>query len=218
MATEVNSEQEARSALAGPAPTMVFLFMEQCGFCKKAEPVYEALAADPAFAHVKLLKLNASKASGLARENGVSGFPTFLTNWGEKHVGYKDLPKMQAILRSARGGARMAHGRPSRGAMTTSEAEVVAALQGKEPAVVFVSAASCGYCKKMEPVWEEAASGGKFNHIKMLRIEGKDARALVKENGVTGFPAFLTNRGEGKYMGFRPKEKFEEMLVKIGKV
>ena len=96
--SELGSEQEARAALAGPSPTMVFLYADWCGFCKKANPIYDALAADPAYKHVKLMKLNADKAKALAKEKGVSGFPTFLTNWGEgKHVGYKDLPKMQAI-------------------------------------------------------------------------------------------------------------------------
>jgi thiol-disulfide isomerase/thioredoxin len=215
--TELESEQEARDALSNPQPAMVFLFAEWCGFCKKMNPVYDELSTNPAYRHIKLLKLNASKAGGLAKENGVTGFPTFLTNWGKgKHVGYKDLPKMQEILSSAKGGARLAHS--SRGAMTTSEAEVVAALQDKSPAIVFVSADSCGFCKKMIPVWDEVARGGKFNHIKMMRIDGKHARELIKANGVTGFPAFLTNRGEGKYVGFRPKEQFEELLVKIGKV
>jgi thioredoxin 1 len=208
--SELGSEQEARAALAGPSPTMVFLYADWCGFCKKANPIYDALAADPAYKHVKLMKLNADKAKALAKEKGVSGFPTFLTNWGEgKHVGYKDLPKMQAILKSAKGGARMGHARGH------TEAEVVAALQGKEPVVVFLSADSCGFCKKMSPVWEEAVP--KFKHIKMMRIDGKNARELVKANGVTGFPTFLSNRGEGKYVGYRPKDKFEEMLVKLGK-
>lgn len=213
VATELKSEEEARAALAGPAPTMVFLTASWCGFCKKAAPIYDMLAADPAYSHVRLLKLNSEKAGGLAKEKGVTGFPTFLTNWGEgKYVGFKDLPKMKSILKTASGGARV----HSDGGV--SESDVVAALQGKQPVIVFLSADSCGFCKKMMPVWKEAAGGGKFNHIKMLHIEGKDARGLVKANGVTGFPTFLTNRGEGKYVGYRPKEQFEDLLVTIGKV
>lgn len=211
IATELNSEAEARAALGGPDPTMVFLSATWCGFCKKAAPIYDQLASDPAYSHVKLLKLDAGKASGLAKEKGVSGFPTFLTNWGEgKHVGFKDLPKMRAILDTAKRRSRLNAG--------TSEAEVVRALQGKDPVVVFLSAEGCGYCKRMIPVWEEASGSGKFNHINMIHIEGKNARELVKANGVTGFPTFLSNRGEGKYVGFRPKEQFEQMLVTIGKV
>ena len=60
-------------------------------------------------------------------------------------------------------------------------------------------------------------ASGKFNHVKMLHIEGKNARELVKAHGVSGFPTFLSNRGEGKYVGFRPRDKFEQMLLSIGK-
>jgi glutaredoxin len=203
----VKKSPSSAPAAAPPAAAQRQMRVSELGSEQEARA---ALAADPAYKHVKLMKLNADKAKALAKEKGVSGFPTFLTNWGEgKHVGYKDLPKMQAILKSAKGGARMGHARGH------TEAEVVAALQGKEPVVVFLSADSCGFCKKMSPVWEEAVP--KFKHIKMMRIDGKNARELVKANGVTGFPTFLSNRGEGKYVGYRPKDKFEEMLVKLGK-
>ena len=83
----------------------------------------------------------------------------------------------------------------------------MAALEGSTPAVVFVSADWCGFCKKLMPVWDEAATGWKFNHIKMVRVDAKDAPGLIKKHGVTGFPVMLSNRGEKKYVGYRPKER-----------
>jgi thiol-disulfide isomerase/thioredoxin len=231
MAMELMSEQEARDALGGSDPAMVFIYADWCGFCKKADPVYAELAQDPAYKHVKLLKLNSTKATALAKERGVSGFPTFLTNWGEgKYVGYKDKVGMQNILKSSKngGGARVAPSRHTnhhrmraghamkRGQQVMSESEAVAALQGSEPVVVFVSSESCGFCKKLMPVWEEVAADNRFNHVKMLKIDSKNAANLIKSSGITGFPTMLSNKGEKKYVGYRPKEKFEEMMVAIG--
>jgi len=224
MAMELMSEQEARDALDGSDPAMVFIYADWCGFCKKADPVYAELAQDPAYKHVKLLKLNSTKATALAKERGVSGFPTFLTNWGEgKYVGYKDKVGMQNILKSSKngGGARVARRMRAghamkRGQQVMNESEAMAALQGSEPVVVFVSSDSCGFCKKLMPVWDGVAADNRFNHVKMLKIDSKNAANLIKSSGITGFPTMLSNKGEKKYVGYRPKEKFEEMMVAIG--
>ncbi len=231
MAMELMSEKEARDALNGSQPAMVFIYADWCGFCKKADPVYAELAQDPAYNHVKLLKLNSTKATALAKERGVSGFPTFLTNWGEgKYVGYKDKGGMQNILKSSKngGGVRVApprhttprmragHAMKQRGQQVMSESEAVAALQGSDPVVVFVSSDSCGFCKKLMPVWDEVAADNRFNHVKMLRIDAKNAANLIKSSGISGFPTMLSNKGDKKYVGYRPKAKFEEMMVAIG--
>jgi len=224
MAVELMSEQEARNALNAPEPAMVFIYADWCGFCKKADPVYADLAKDPAHQNVKLLKINSTKASALAKEKGVTGFPTFLTNWGEgKYVGYKDKGGMKAILNSSKSGGRGAARMRSRAGhamrgQPVKEQEALAALQGSEPAVVFVSSPSCGFCKKLQPIWDGAAADSRFNHVKMLRIDSSDAAALIKANGITGFPTMLSNRGEKKYVGYRPKEEFEKIMVSIGKM
>jgi thiol-disulfide isomerase/thioredoxin len=223
MALELRTEQEARDALNGADPTMVFIYADWCGFCKKADPVFSEIAKDPAYRHVNMLKLNSTKASGLTKERGVSGFPTFLTNWGEgKYVGFKDAAQMKTILQSSKGGVRVSPkvraNSVKRGAQMAAESEALALLQGKEPAVVFLSSDNCGYCKKMLPVWDEVSRDTRFKHVKMHRVDAKTAPNLIKSGGVTGFPTFLSNRGAKKYVGFRPKDKFEEMMVSLGEM
>mgnify|MGYP005988821957 CR=1 FL=1 len=211
LSIELTSEKQARDALAGGQPTMVFLYADWCGFCKKAMPVYDALAKETG--HVKMMKLDAAKAKGLAKEKGVTGFPTFLTNWGEgKYVGYKPKDQMKVILDAAgnKGGARAAHGKK----MMHSEAEAVEALQGASPVVVFVSSPSCGFCQKLAPLWE-AAARSPARKAKMLKVDASEARNLVKQHGITGFPTMISNRGDKKYVGYRPREKLEEMLLAI---
>ena len=220
MALELKTEQEARDALNGADPTMVFIYAEWCDFCKKADPVFAEMSRGPAYRHVNMLKLKSDKAASLAKERGVTGFPTFLTNWGEgKYVGFKSPEQMKTILQSSKGGARASpkvRANPVKGG--TSESVAMSALQGNDPVVVFVSSDSCGYCQKMMPVWEEVSRDGRFKHVKMLRVDGKQAPNLVKAGAVTGFPAFLSNRGEKKYTGYRPKEKFEELMVSLGEM
>ena len=96
------------------------------------------------------------------------------------------------------------------------ESAAMEALQAPTPTVVFVSADWCGFCKKLIPIWDEVVASGKFSNINMMRIDAKHAPELIKKHGITGFPVLLSNRGEGKYVGYRPKDKLEEVLTTIG--
>ena len=217
LVTDLDTEKQARVALAGSKPTIVFIYADWCGFCKRAEPVFAELAKDPAYAHITMLKLNSTKAAALGAEKGIRGFPAFLVNWGNVTTmeGYKPKADMEAFLKTAKsaaGGVRMGNARG--GVVTESGAK--AALSGASPVVVFLSADWCGFCKKLMPLWEEAAASGKFTHVNMMRIDAKDAPTLVKEQGITGFPVLLSNKGERKYIGYRPKDKLEELLAAVG--
>jgi thiol-disulfide isomerase/thioredoxin len=214
MATELTTGEAADTALQSTDPTMVFVYADWCGFCKRADPIFTELAQDPAYAHVRLMKLNSANAPAFVQKHGIRGYPAFLVNWAQgdaaKIAGFKTKPEMVALINAAprtRGGVRVA---------TTQESVATEALKAPTPAVVFVSADWCGYCKKLIPIWDEVVASGKFNHINMLRIDAKDAPDLIKTHGITGFPVLLSNRGERKYIGYRPKDKLEEVLVSIG--
>jgi|SRR3989344_3879148 len=96
-----------------------------------------------------------------------------------------------------------------------SEAVALEALNATTPVVIFVSADWCGFCKKLMPEWEAVAMEGKFPNILMMRVDSKDASALMKQYGITGFPVILSNGGQKKYIGYRPKEKLEELLQEV---
>ena len=227
LAVELDSEQQVRDALAGTEPAMVFFYMNSCGFCAKADPIFTELAQHPDYAHVMLLKVNSQKVSKLASEYGMRGFPTFLTNWGDRTpiVGYKPKAEMEEILKQApkRGNVR-ASVRPrvrgsvahQRGAVVEQEQIAKDALAGNTPAIVFISASWCGFCKKLQPIWEDVAASGKYNHINLMEIDAQNAPELIKQHGITGFPVMLSNAGKKKYVGFRPREKLEEIMVEVG--
>jgi len=219
---EAQSEQEARAALAGDTPSIVFLYADWCGHCKRMAPIYDMLAQSPEYSNINMIKLNHTKGTALAKEKGINGFPTFLTNWGEgKYVGAMPEPKMKTVLdlaKAKRGGGRPAASRVAtqQGGRVASVQDAQAVLNGTSPSIVFISSAGCGFCTKMQPVWDQAAKGGKFNHIKMVQIDAKDAGPLIQAHGVKGFPTMVSNRGEKVYVGYKPAEKFEEVLVSLG--
>jgi thiol-disulfide isomerase/thioredoxin len=218
VAIEVKNDAEANAALSGSDPAVVFVYADWCGFCKRADPIFSELASNPAYSHVKMLKLNSAKAPKFVSERGIRGFPVFLTNFGknQKIVGYKPKADMEAFLKEARGGGgvRVASGSAD---VVSDEKMVMDALGGNAPVVVFVSADWCGFCKKLMPIWNEVVGSGKFKNVKLLRIDAKNASNLVKQHGITGFPVLLSNKGERKYIGYRPKEKLEEILMEVQK-
>lgn len=241
--TEVTTEAEVVKALNGDKPVVVFLYMDGCGHCMRTKPMYDELASE--LRGVNMVKANAANCRQLCAQQGISGFPTFLTNFGygpgeahskwKKYVGAKatkaDLKKMllgyQADKKSrivvspvaAGGGAaaddmkRPVTTPPRYGeAKEASEAEAIAALRGAAPAAVFVYAEWCGFCKKYDPVFSEAAKA--FPAIQMLKVDSAKAANLVKENAITGFPTTLTNFGDKKHVGFLPAEALAQMLNK----
>jgi thiol-disulfide isomerase/thioredoxin len=98
------------------------------------------------------------------------------------------------------------------GELVTSEQDVQAALQDSAPVLVFVQAEWCGYCKKQLPIWEEVAPTAGIN---MMRIDAKDAPNIMKDFGITGFPTFVSNRGEKKYVGFRDSQKLVSLVTSL---
>lgn len=225
---ELASEQEARALLAGSHPAMVFTYMHGCGFCDKAKAYYNhSLAAEHPY--VTLALIDASKCQQLCKEKGITGFPTFLTNFDSgMHVGYKPKHVMDQILHAARAKRHGAHGgsrmSTSGGGVVTelSDAqEAQRALQQAGKTVLFVYAPWCGFCKKQKPVLDELAA--KHADVKFLAINadaaGKPLTAAMK---IDGFPAFLTNIGlnagaQGMprlHVGYKDAAAFEQAILR----
>ena len=119
------AEHEAKALLASAAPSIVFVYSEGCGYCKKAAPVFEELSAE--YPSIKFGSLNARSAANLARENNITGYPTFLTNFGSsrKHVGFQPKEAMKVILNGARGSAPSALSAHHRARIVVSPVPVV---------------------------------------------------------------------------------------------
>ena len=233
------AEHEAKALLASAAPSIVFVYSEGCGYCKKAAPVFDELSAE--YPSIKFGSLNARSATNLARENNITGYPTFLTNFGStrKHVGFQPKEAMKVILNSARGSAAAsalaAHHRSRivvspvpvarargdaemTGPMEVDEATATKALAATDPKViVFVYTDWCGFCKKMKPIFSEIAQSGVYaGKVQMMMLNGEKAPTLTAANKITGFRTFLMNFGDKKQVGFKSKEMFMNMLATAG--
>jgi thiol-disulfide isomerase/thioredoxin len=229
---DIQSEDEARRLLGGSDAAMIFLYMDGCGFCHKALPVFQELAAD--FGNVKLAKLNAKNAAGLIQENALDGFPTFLTNFGQqqKHVGFKPKASMERILQGAARGANArivvspvappannagrSGGSGGKSAVEVSEQEALAELakdKSVQKTILFIYADWCGFCKKMKPVYTELATDPKYHQYKLMMINADKAPNIVKNNQITGYPSFLRNFGpDKKKAGYQNKLQFAQLL------
>lgn len=216
---QLGSEQEARELLGGSHPAMVFAYMNGCGFCDKVKMYYnDSFAAE--HPHVTLAMIDASKCQQLCREKGITGFPTFLTNFDSgMHVGYKPKEVMSQILQAAKK-------KPGYMRMNTSVVHELVdanqaheALKQKQKTVLFVYAPWCGYCKKQKPVLDELAA--KHKNIKFLAINAEQAgKPITTAMRIDGFPAFLTNFGRGAqdgkpkmHVGYKDVAAFEQAIL-----
>ena len=94
------SESQVQALLAGTSPVVVMVYASWCGFCKKAAPVIAQIAA--MHKDVRFVKIENTKAEALSKANGITGFPTFLHNFGEKKsIGYKTHEQMTALVSQA---------------------------------------------------------------------------------------------------------------------
>lgn len=228
---DLQSEADARALLHGGQPVALFVHMNGCGFCDKAKAYFNDAYAQEHPA-VVLAQIEASKCRQLCQEHGITGFPTFLTNFGgqgvQKHVGYKPKEVMSSLLAAAaHGGARysrMQTGGGGGGVVHEVEDadQARAMMQGGDKVVLFLYMPWCGYCKKQKPVLDELAA--KLKHIKFAAINAeKGGRKIADAMGMTGFPAFLTNFTKGgalaagagpqKHVGYKDAQTFQREVL-----
>ena len=78
----------------------------------------------------------------------------------------------------------------------------------------------CGHCKKIKPVWEEAASeiNDKDKHKKMLKVNcgggSEKEKEIMEKYKIDGYPTIIlfTNGKPSQYEGARNKDAFIEAL------
>lgn len=228
---DVHSDADARALLRDGKPAALFVYMNGCGFCDKAKAYFNDQYAQE-HPNVTLAMIDGQKCRELCQEHGITGFPTFLTNFGgqgvQKHVGYKPKEVMSAMLASA-GGAR--YGRSSRMMQGGKVHEIMdaeqaqAMLQGGAPVVLFLYMPWCGYCKKQKPVMDELAA--QLGNIKFAAINAEQGgKKIASAMGITGFPAFLTNvKAKGgsvqagahsapqMHMGYKDAQTFKQQVL-----
>jgi thiol-disulfide isomerase/thioredoxin len=237
---ELATSQEAQALLDHPAPAMLFVYMQNCGFCDKAKQYFNNQLAKQ-HPYVTLAMIDSAKCGDLCKKHGVTGFPTFLSNFHADsgtvtaHVGFKPKQVMDQMLSVAQSKAhaapsrfsRMAQGGATNGVHELTDGATSAVTQaeqhlaGNDKVVLFVYAPWCGFCKRQKPVFDELAA--KFGSgYKFLAVNADTAgKALAQKYGMNGFPAFMVNFGAGaapgkpKVMtGYRDAAAFESQILR----
>ena len=101
------TEKEAMDLLVNnSSPAIVFVYATWCGFCNKMKPIYDAAVAQ--YPNVKMVKLDSAKAPTLVKQHKISGFPTYIMNFGSKQEsGYKSPEAFASSVMSQAAGGRM---------------------------------------------------------------------------------------------------------------
>lgn len=92
----------------------------------------------------------------------------------------------------------------------------------EEPSVLFFHMNGCGWCRKMDPIYDEVAANPEFKHIKFYKIEGSASQApsLVDKafgQRITGYPTLIFTNKDGyvdKQVGFSQKDDFQAKIKK----
>ena len=239
--SEINTPDKVRDLMQNPAqPVAVMVYADWCGFCKKMQPVLEAVVEEGTTNGVQLYKINSNVAGDLLAEYAISGYPALLTNFGDnKYMGYRDGDGLKQILNAANrpkpGSKRMQvvskppkrmrlgpqkhklqPKQPVRKNVTeevTDENEVMQLLESNDtPVVAMVFAEWCGYCKKMAPILDQMLSDPAAKDVLIIKINADNAKKLGAKYQVSGFPVLLTNFGERKYVGFLDQQALRALL------
>ena len=92
-----------------------------------------------------------------------------------------------------------------------------------KPSVLFFHMNNCGWCKKMDPIYEQALKNPKFAGVNFYKIEGNlsGAPVLIKQmfdQQITGYPTLIFIK-DGKYVdkqvGFSQLEQFEQKIAGV---
>ncbi|KAJ5587376.1 Protein disulfide-isomerase tigA [Penicillium hispanicum] len=207
-------------------PALVEFFAPWCGHCKNLAPVYEELATAFAFAEdkVTVAKVDADANRDLGKRFGVQGFPTLKWFDGksdkpEEYNGGRDLESLSKWITDKTGiKPRGAQKEPSKVEMLT-DSSFKTTVGGDKNVLVAFTAPWCGHCKNLAPTWETLANDFALESdvvIAKVDAEAENARAVAKEQGVTGYPTIkFFPKGSTEpvaYAGARSEEAFVEYL------
>tara|TARA_Y100000389_G_scaffold196733_1_gene230154 strand:- start:321 stop:824 length:504 start_codon:yes stop_codon:yes gene_type:complete len=79
-----------------PFMTLLYFYMEGCGYCKKFNPIWEELTNS--IQDIKLTKINGPKNKELAQKYSVRGYPTIILIKGKYKIVYQGPRDIESII------------------------------------------------------------------------------------------------------------------------
>ncbi|KAJ5893496.1 Protein disulfide-isomerase tigA [Penicillium taxi] len=207
-------------------PALVEFFAPWCGHCKTLAPTYEELATLFAFAEDKVIvgKVDADAHRELGKRFGVQGFPTLKwfdgkSDTPEEYSGGRDLESLSSWITDKTGIKPRGAQKEESKIEFLNDASFKTVVGGDKSVLVAFTAPWCGHCKTLAPVWESLANDFALESdvvVAKVDAEAENARALAKEQGVTGYPTikfFPKGSTEPEtYSGARSEQAFVEFL------
>ena len=89
---------------------------------------------------------------------------------------------------------------------------------GSDTKLVMFYADWCGHCKKLKPVWDEAAEDVNKDDKKMIKVNcgngTEDDEKLMKKYNVQGYPTIIkfVNGKPSEYQGDRDADSFRDIF------
>ncbi|CAI7582515.1 unnamed protein product [Penicillium bialowiezense] len=207
-------------------PALVEFFAPWCGHCKTLAPVYEELAQTFAFAEdkVTIAKVDADENRSLGKRFGVQGFPTVKWFDGksdkpEEYSGGRDIDSLSAFITEKTGVKPRSAQKEVSNVEFLNDVSFKATVGADKDVLVAFTAPWCGHCKTLAPTWESLANDyARESNVVIAKVdaEAENARALTKEQGVTGYPTikfFPKGSTEPEnYSGARSEEAFVKFI------
>jgi protein disulfide-isomerase A5 len=190
---------------------VVIFYAPWCGHCQHTMPIYEKVANDLG---KTLYAVNCDKESQLAKENGITGFPTIKyickgipdIIFGENQL---DGPRdEQGILKWAK---RVMNGETNESGVENN-LEVTDDTSDKlnNTNITMFYAPWCTHCKSAKPVFMELASHLKQNNIYMVNCD--DNPQIKSEFSIQGYPTIYYINGRVQQDEYEGPREFNAML------
>lgn len=187
------TEADFAKHVDGSTNVLVEFYAPWCGHCKSLAPEWEI--AGQTFQpddDIKITAVDATVANDLAKEYGITGFPTIKffpkgSTKAEDYDGGRTADTIISWVNKKVGTNRKLKALPS--AVTTLTTENFDLALGSKAALVEFYAPWCGHCKTLAPIYENLAkvfAGDKG--VLIAKVDATEEEALGTKYDIQGFP------------------------------
>ncbi|CAH1401957.1 unnamed protein product [Nezara viridula] len=192
-------------------PILIMFYAPWCGFCKTLKPEYSAAASELKGTHIlAAIDVYRPENVGIRVKYNISGFPTLLYfHNNEVKYTYEGKNNKDDIIKFMRDPSSF-NAESKEEEWSDGENDVVhlsssnfdELIKNEESALIMFYAPWCGYCKRMKPEFEKAATRMKTEKVKgiLAAVDATKDRDLAKQFEVKGYPTLKYFQfGELKY-------------------